>query len=110
MDTRSKILQSDDLPRESVTIDVWGVTVWVKTLTAAERMALSDHAGGQPPVEFVAHIVIGCTVDEDGSPVFDIGDASILVNKAGAPLQRLFNVADKLNGFTKAAQNAIEKN
>lgn len=108
--TREQILGADDLPHVEVEIPEWGGAVYVKRLTAKERLELSGQAGGKEGLTFMACVVIACVVDADNRPLLEPSDADALAGKAGSVVQRLFNYADTLNGFTQRAEVDVEKN
>lgn len=109
MGLRERILECDDLPRVAVEVPEWGVTLYVRALTAAERVDLGERVAGDGAL-FMAHVVCACTVDEDGEQVFNQDDAAILARKNGQALKRLFDAADHLNAFTERAVEELEKN
>lgn len=108
--TRDAILAVQDIAREEIKIPEWGGSVYIKRLTAAERLALSERTVGADGADFMALVLIACVVDADGQQLLEDSDAALLAGKAGTVVQRLFNVADRLNGFTDRRARELEKN
>ena len=115
MNLRDRILQADDLPREPVEVPEWGATVWVRTLTAAERERWEAEAvgeGGRARTRFEvrASLVVLAACDEAGAPVFEPGDVPALATKAAPAVIRLFDRALALNAVAPADVERLEKN
>lgn len=108
MSLRDEILQSDDLEKEQVHVPEWGVDLWIRSLTAAERDAyeneivkISDEGETEyDPSNMRAKLVARSVVDEDGQRVFRDADVDRLGGKSGKALDRLFSVAQRLTGIT----------
>ena len=104
---RDTILAADDLPREKVEVAEWDVTVWVRTMTAAERdhfeASVQSRNGSELAVnlENIRAKLVGSTVvDEAGVRVFSDADTVVLGAKSAAAMDTLFAVARRLNGLT----------
>ena len=110
--TREDILNADDLKREEVFIPEWNnMTAWVRTLTSNERdrfeadMLVDQKAGKLNLQNLRARLVVECLVDrdsKDAEKIFKPSDAEALGAKSAAAIQRLFNVAQRLSGFSEA--------
>lgn len=109
---RQEILKAEDLGRREVEIPEWGGRVYIKTLTAQERFDLSERCAAlnATGVRFMTVILVGCLVDQDGRRILDDDDVDLLAAKAGSVVQRLFDIADELNGFTERRARGLEKN
>ena len=117
---REKILRQDDLPREAVAIPEWKdddgkpIVVWVRTMTGTERDAYEWWCIKQKGGELVGvrgRLVALCTVDEDGTRIFDDEkDPAKLGKKSAAALQRIFDAARKLNFLSQSDVDELEKN
>ena len=103
---RAAILSSDDLLREPIAIPEWGVTVYVRTMTGMERdgweaSALNEKGQvaitGDALANLRARLAVICLVDEDGGQIFRTKDAKELGGKNAAALDRIFDVAKRLN-------------
>jgi hypothetical protein len=116
--TRHAILAAEDLTRERVKIPAWGGYVYVRTMTGRERDAFetamirqradededdAEEDGGDRNLEnYRARLLTYCVVDDQGQPIFVAEeDAKALGEKSIAALQRLFNVATRLNAITE---------
>lgn len=110
MSLRDEILQSDDLPTEQHYVPEWGVTVYLRTMTGAQRDAFeaslytTDKQGNrQASFENMrARLLARVMVDEGGERLFDHRKDSEIValgGKSAAALDRLFDRAQKLNGI-----------
>jgi len=103
--TRESILQSDDLPRELVEVPEWGGDVYVRTLTGTERDAFEQsmvHKKNKTNLANVrARFAVLTVCDDSGQRLFTDEDAKELGTKSAAALDRVFEVAQRLNGFSK---------
>ena len=111
MDIRSQILQAEDLPTESVEVPEWDATVYVRSMSARDRdmfesqmMDLAEK--GRRMDNFRARLAVFCCVDESGKRIFKDGDIAALGEKSGRALDRVFEVASRLNKMT---EDAIEE-
>ena len=114
MDIRSQILQAEDLPSESVEIPEWGVSVFVRSMSGRDRdlfesqmMELSEN--GKRMDNFRSRLTVFCCVDEDGKRIFKDGDIAELGKKSGKALDRVFEVASRLNKMTEESIEAEKK-
>lgn len=120
---REQILNAPDIKKELLAIDVWGVTVEVRTLTGAQRAACkeasqvtaTDEDGEQvrrsDEGKLTAAIVIAATYDpETGKSVFGEADRDALLEKSAAALDKIVGAAGRMSGLTVTEQKAIEKN
>jgi hypothetical protein len=104
--TREQILQAADIRFEDVEVPEWGGTVRVRSLTGAERDDLEGSIAELEGLEiyenFRARLVTRAVVDETGKRLFSDKDIERLGEKSGAALDRVFSVAQRLSGLTKA--------
>ena len=118
MGMKEDILSSDDLPLVAVPTPEWKVTtVWIRTMSAAERDAFEAsnivRRGKQRDTNFAnirARFVALCACDERGERIFSDADAGMLGNKSAAVLDRLFDAAQKANGVTEDDVKEMAKN
>ena len=110
---REIILQADDLPQQSVECPEWGQTLNVRTLTGAERddfenavQSAGKTKGGMDLRGLKIKLVLLTLCDEDGELLFDATDEIVLNSKSSKAIDRIFQVAQKLNGLT--AEDAEE--
>ena len=101
---RNSILQMDDLPKEQLSVPEWGGDLWVRTLTGTERDAFEQsmvQKKNKPNLNNVrARFAVLTICDEKGERLFTDNDAEALGKKSAAALDRVFEVAQRLNGFS----------
>jgi hypothetical protein len=115
--TKSAILAADDLKTEDVDVPEWGGTVRVRAFSGRERDAFEASLvrgdGKDRKVDLTnmrARLVALTVVDESGQKVFTQDDVDLLGAKSGAALDRVFCVAQKLNGLSGADVEELTKN
>ena len=112
--TRDSILQSQDLPTETVAVPEWGGDVVVRGLTAAERDALDEASLGpdrQPSfANYRAKLVAATVVGADGKRMFTPADVGALGAKSAIPIGRVFEAAQRLSGLRQQDVDALAKN
>ena len=115
--TREQILQSDDLPRETVQVPEWGGEVQVRTMTGTDRDAFEASMvrgeGKDRKVDLTnmrARLVGLTVIDEGGLRLFTDDEVDLLGAKSGAALDRVFAIAQKLNGLSGADVEELTKN
>lgn len=112
--SKSNILAVDDLKQEDVPVPEWGGTVRLRTLTGTERdafgQALMGTDGKADMTNYRARLLASCMVAEDGSALFSSAEVGALGAKSGAVLDRLFRVADRLNGLGEIAVGVAQGN
>lgn len=111
---RTKILGASDLPRETVAVPEWGGDVVVVTLTGTERdqfevATFEDRKAGSPS-NVRARLAVLSVRDEAGNRIFGDEDALDLGKKSAAALDRIFDVATRLNRLQDKDVKALEKN
>lgn len=111
--SREAILGASDLPSEDVAVPEWGGVVRVRMLTGAERdrFEASMLVRGGKKLDFNmqnvrARLVALTVVGEDGKRLFTDGDVEALGQKSAAALNRVFTVAQRLNGLKEDAVEA----
>ncbi len=114
--TRDAILAVDDLPIKEVKVPEWGGSVFVRSLTAADRdkyessivMADSEEKKYENiRARFLALVM----VDQKGEVMFkEEGDVLLLGKKSAAALDRVWGVAQHLNKINKADIDQLSKN
>lgn len=118
--TKDVLFKADDLPRERVDVPEWGegAYVFVRPLTASERDSWEMYAiemRGRWKSDSVfpglrASLIVRCAVDDDGKRIFDDLDVDQLGDKSGKALDRLWEVATRLNGMTAQDVEDLKKN
>ena len=115
--SREQILGAVDLSFEDVAVPEWGGTVRVGMLMGAERDAfeqgLVTRQGKkvQMHLENVrARLVALCVVDGEGQRVFKEEDVKALGRKSALALNRVFEVAQRINGLTEKDMEELAGN
>jgi len=106
---RDSILQALDLKREVVEVPEWGGTVILTELSAADRLKFGAAMGGKDDQRvFVAKALTWFIVDEGGDRIFTEDDADMLAGKSLPVLQRLWDVAAKLNAMKTEGDDEVK--
>ena len=115
--TKKQILDAPDLKTEDVEVPEWGGTVRVRALTGTQRDAYQfsivhvENAKAVTDMTNVsAKLVAFSIIDERGNLLFNESEVEALGQKSSAALDRVFTVASRLSGLTKADIEAIAKN
>ena len=116
--TKDQILEAKDLQSEAVEVQEWGGSVRVRTMTGADRDAfeasliVTQLDGTRKPnmTNMRAKLVALTVVDEAGALVFDVTDVDRLSLKSASALERVFTVAQRINGLGAAAEETAAKN
>lgn len=107
MSLREQIFSADDITKELVEVPEWGVTVEIRSMTAAERAKLGENAtaGDKTDVGLMyALTVIASVYDpETGLPVFTDQDRAAILSKNGSVVERLATKALGSSGLTEKA-------
>jgi len=110
---REAILKADDLPAKTVAVPEWGGDVKLRTLTGAQRDAFEAsiekaRKGGAIDIRGLkARLVALCLVGADGAALFSETDLEKLNGKSARALDRLFGVAQELNGLGNQAVDEL---
>lgn len=113
--TKEQILKAEDLPREVVDVNAeWGGEVTVRTLSAHERdlWELRQAGKSEKPDEFNvrASLCALCMVDAEGKQMFGLVEVAALGKKSGAALDKVFEVACRLNRIGAEKVEEAKKN
>lgn len=109
--TREAILAAQDLRRERVEVPEWGGDVFVRTMTGTERDEFEEFLLKAKARGMRAELVARTLTDEAGVRLFQKAeDIELLGGKASAALDRLFTVAQRLNGFSQQDIEDLEGN
>lgn len=102
---KAAILAADDLPRESVTVPEWGGEVLVRTMTGTERDAFETSLleKDRRMENMRARLVSLTLCDETGERMFSDDEVTALGKKSAMALDRVFAVAQRLNGIGAGA-------
>jgi len=105
--TREQILEAPDVRYEDVAVPEWGGTVRVRSLSGAERDRFEDSItqqngkGVRKDIKNIrAKLVALCVVDESGKRIFTEADVQALGRNSSIALDRVCEVAQRLNAMT----------
>lgn len=124
--SKTKILSAadirgvDDSKKELVEVPEWGGSVYVRNMTAKERddfdaslraEAETSPAGNKGEGDNLrARLAAATCCDEAGKLLFTLADVELLGQKSASALNRLFQVALRLNPSGNAAVEDAKKN
>ena len=102
--SKADILSADDLVKEVVDVNEWGGSVYVRCMTGQERdryeltlMDLSDKDKAATVQNIRATLLALTICDEQGKLLFSEGEIAELGKKSSKALDRVREVAEKLN-------------
>jgi len=103
---KKSILNSDDLPREKITVPQWGGDLFIRTLSGSERddfeQSCVNKKGKNKEANLTnirARLAVLTICDESGTRLFGAGDVEALGKKSAKALDLIFDVASRLNGL-----------
>ena len=104
-------VDTDDLPRELVNVPEWGGDVFVRTMTGTDRDAFeASLIGKEGRMENVRARLVSLTLcNEAGERMFDDAEIAALGKKSARALDRVFSVAQRLNGIGTEQVEAAKK-
>lgn len=115
--SKESILASKDLNYEEVSVPEWSGTVRVKTMTGTERddfeASVYETKGKDASVNFKnfrSKLVAKTLVDAAGVRLFKDSEVDQLGQKSSKALDRVFAVAQKLNGIGQKEVEELTKN
>lgn len=115
--TKAEILAKDDLKTEDLFVPEWDAWVKVRTLNASERdwfEASTVQRNGKKVTTNLnnirARLCLLCLVGEDGERLFQQEDEFPLGGKSAAAIDRVFQVAQRLNGLRDEDVDELAKN
>ena len=115
--SKTAILAAQDLQTEDVEVPEWGGAVRVRSFTGRERDAFEASMvrgeGRDRKVDLTnmrARLVGLTVIDETGQRLFTDEEVDLLGAKSGAALDRVFAIAQKLNGLSGADVEELSKN
>ena len=114
---KADILGQQDITTEDLFVPEWDAWVKIKMMTASERdhfeASTVQRNGKKVSVNLQgirARLCILCIVDEDGKRMFSDEDEYALGTKSAAALNRIFTVAQRLNGLRDEDVDELVKN
>lgn len=113
-DLRALILESDDIPKETLHVPQWGVEVLIQGMTGAERADLIRqfrNDNGSLNFEKLYPVMIVHTVCDpsSGERIFDMNDVAAINEKSGQALERVAKVALRLSGMDETAEEEAKE-
>ena len=115
--SKTAILCANDLQTEDVDVPEWGGAVRVRSFTGRERdafeasMVRGEGKDRKVDLTTMRARLVGLTViDEGGQRLFTDDEVDLLGAKSGAALDRVFAIAQKLNGLSGADVEELTKN
>ena len=111
---RSKVLESDDIEEEIITIPQWGIDLLVKGMSGSDRakfLKRSSTAGEVDLERFYPELVIATCFDPEDPEhkVFEPADRDALGKKSGAALELVATLALRLSGMgPKSIDTVVE--
>jgi hypothetical protein len=115
--TRDQILAVKDLPLKEVPVPAWGqgVTVWLRTMSVAERdryilFVRKPETFEADPDHFRAKLLVFTLSDESGNRLFRDDEYELVGAKCSGAIDLLFEAAQRLNGLAGEAVEDARKN
>ena len=115
--SKTAILTANDLQTEDIEVPEWGGAVRVRSFTGRERdafessMVRGDGRDRKVDLTNMRARLVGLTViNETGQRLFTDDEVDLLGAKSGAALDRVFTIAQKLNGLSGADVEELSKN
>lgn len=105
---KDAILGVKDLKRETVAVPEWGGEVIIQEITAYDRDALFREINEGSTVNIAARVLVRCLVDQNGERLFLDEEAGRLGQRSTAVLNRLFEVAQRLNAINGDPEEAVK--
>ena len=114
---REDILNAEDGCVETVLVPEWDGEVRVKTMSGVERDAfeasLFEEKGGDIKRNISnlrAKLLVRCIVGEKGERLFTDKDIDVLGKKSSVALDRIYGIAQRLNGIGVKEVDELTKN
>jgi hypothetical protein len=120
--TKADILAASDLERELVEVPEWDGAVYVQAMTGLERdgfeasiIEVRQNGKGVTTTKNIfenmrAKMCARCLVDAEGVRLFTDAEVDALGAKSAAALDRVFAVAQRLNGMGRADMEELAGN
>lgn len=111
---REQILEAPDLKVEIVQVPEWHGEVGVRCMCGTDRdayeISLIGEGGKLNLTDTRAKLLARTLCDEKGEPLFTIADVQALGKKSAGALDRLVDVARRLNGIGQHEIEDLAKN
>lgn len=109
--TKDQIFAAEQAKRELVKVPEWGGEVYVRTMTAGERGIFDTQVqdGKIQKVKFREYLAAMTVVDDAGNLLFDKDELDKLSDLNAAALDRIADVAMRLNHMGKDDVDELKK-
>ena len=127
---RDQIFAAEDFERIKHEVKEWGIVVWIKEMSSAERLEWQrgnvkiDAEGNwivddddTPMIDYEksaasmkVNLLVRCLVDEQGERIFEDADAELLAKKNARIIDELYDIASDLNKLSGKSAEESEKN
>ncbi len=109
-----QIFAADDIQSELVNVEVWNVSLEVRSMTALDRARMistaQDNDGKFSMETVLPDLVIHCSFDpETGERVFKDSDKKALMSKSAIAIEQIATVAMRLSGMSDGAVDEAGK-
>lgn len=109
--SKNDILNADDRQKQTVLVPEWGGDVMVSSMTGADRDKFEQSMMDDDNLENIRARLVGLTlIDAEGKRLFSDAEITQLGTKSARALDRIFKVAQALNGIGAEETEAIVKN
>ncbi len=113
--SKDEILKADDLVKELVDVPEWSGSVYVRTMSGAEREKFEDTSKrfkGKTlsSLEYLVSLLVSCLCDDKGKLLFTEADIKPLTGKNTTIIMRLYDVALRMNGLRADDVKELAKN
>lgn len=116
--SKTDILAASDMTTETVDVPEWGGSVIVRSMSGAQRdqyeatlMTRGDDGRLEVNTQNMrAKLVLHTVVDESGALLFTADELDALSAKSASAIERVAEVAQRLNGLNRSAVMDAEKN
>ena len=116
-DIEKAVFGLNDTSMEEVQVPEWKTSIFVRSMNLDERDAweasITETKGGeikQNLKDFYSKLIVKTAVDEQGNLLFSEADIPRLQKKSARAMNRIFKVAQRLNGIGQEAADGLEKN
>jgi hypothetical protein len=110
---KEEILKQQDLDYRDEEVPEWCGTVRIRMMTGTERDSFENsiYKGGKQDMQNIrSKLLVNCLIDGEGKRLFKQADIEQLGGKSAAVLDRLFKIAQELNGMGAGEVELLAKN
>ena len=110
--SRDQIIGADDKVIERIEVPEWNGTIYLRVLSAHERdlfdASTRDSSGNFNRIDQAPKMLVRMICDSEGRLLLAQDDVDVLASKSSRALERLFDVALRINGYTEQADEAAQ--